>query len=247
MFTQLAVHIAQIQAKRSKKKKTKEQEKKKTKQTGGVYPKLHQLLHYGDLLQRFGPLFRYSTHRYERKHIYSKSVARVMRNFINPAKSVHEKLAMNRALYDDSISFTEKNFWQKSQLNCQPNDGILTELPGERENYQKLRSKERPFRISSKVVRKIVSLDSNDVNQWFRTTKFYKHNTTGAVFCSGYVLQFESTDEGAIGKRLRRIEECLDLKYIDVQCLHYSSDFICNLPSTIDNSKLDCYIIEWIY
>src|SRR5699024_4228968 len=106
IFTKLAAHVAQVQAKKSKKKK---EIKQRTKKSGGIYPKLHNLLHYGDLLLRYGQLLQFSTQRYERKHIYSKSVARAMRNFINPAKSIHEKLAMNRTLYDDSISFTEKN------------------------------------------------------------------------------------------------------------------------------------------
>lgn len=255
MFTKLAVHVSQVQAKKSKKKKEKQKEKKKTKQGGSVYPKLHQLLHYGDLLLQYGPLLRYSTHRYERKHIYSKSVARVMRNFVNPAKSVHEKMAMNRALYDESISFVSKNFWDEKQVNRQSGDVILSELPGISDqvgvsvHYQELRSKDWPFRLSSKVVRRIISGPSSDSShQWFRTKKFYQNKVTKDIFCSGYVLCFQTNnDDDSTGKRLRQMNESKEIKFIRAEYLHYSSDFVCRLPSPSDDSQYDCFFIEWIY
>src|SRR5699024_1964925 len=64
-----------------------------------------------------------------RCHMYSKDVARVMKCFKNPAKTIHDRNQMSRALYEKSIDFTKKNFWS-GILNDKVNGIILSYLPG---------------------------------------------------------------------------------------------------------------------
>lgn len=50
--------------------------------------KHHYALHFGALSRKFGPLFRWSTIRFESKHQYFKSAANSTNNFINPTFSL---------------------------------------------------------------------------------------------------------------------------------------------------------------
>ncbi|RWR99342.1 hypothetical protein B4U79_06268, partial [Dinothrombium tinctorium] len=56
-----------------------------------IFPKLHYLCHYSDLMATFGPLWKFSTMRYERKHNYFKQLAQKIRNSINITLSLSER------------------------------------------------------------------------------------------------------------------------------------------------------------
>ncbi|XP_040356974.1 uncharacterized protein LOC120840351 isoform X1 [Ixodes scapularis] len=54
-------------------------------------PKHHYMMHYGDLIQEFGPLCHVWTLRFESKHRYFKDCIRSMSNFKNVTKSLSER------------------------------------------------------------------------------------------------------------------------------------------------------------
>ncbi|RWS21054.1 uncharacterized protein B4U80_10428 [Leptotrombidium deliense] len=56
-----------------------------------VYPKLHYLSHYPDLIETFGPLWKFSTLRFERKHLYFKQLAEKLKNSKNITMSLSER------------------------------------------------------------------------------------------------------------------------------------------------------------
>ncbi|RWS01975.1 uncharacterized protein B4U79_09993 [Dinothrombium tinctorium] len=56
-----------------------------------VFPKLHYLCHYPDLMVTFGPLWKYSTMRYERKHNYFKQLSQRIKNSVNITFSLSER------------------------------------------------------------------------------------------------------------------------------------------------------------
>lgn len=251
-FTKLASRLVNIQ------KKKKKEHKKSTavqivKGGGSVYCKLHQLLHYGDLLLIYGPLIHYASHRYERKHAYSKGVARAMRCFINPAKSVHEKLATNRALYEERDNFIDKDFWYSPQHELEngqlaPTESFLPNATTDEQVkslYHKLTTRDFPFRTGKNLLRKI--LDKDQVGQsprWFKVKKFYQSTSSGEIFCYGAVYQIQSTNHSTT--HLRKLSKTQGKCYIPVKHLHYSNDyfFSFHLP---DSNTIHTYYIEWIY
>jgi hypothetical protein len=56
-----------------------------------VKPKHHYMMHFPQLILKFGPLIRLWTLRFESKHSYFKRVARATKNFLNVTKSLAEK------------------------------------------------------------------------------------------------------------------------------------------------------------
>lgn len=54
-------------------------------------PKHHYLLHYPDLILKFGPLIRLWTLRFESKHSYFKECARKLHNFLHLSKTLAER------------------------------------------------------------------------------------------------------------------------------------------------------------
>ncbi len=54
-------------------------------------PKHHYMLHYTDLILKFGPLIRLWTLRFESKHCYFKDCARKLHNFIHLSKTLAER------------------------------------------------------------------------------------------------------------------------------------------------------------
>ena len=54
-------------------------------------PKHHYLLHYPDLILKFGPLIRLWTLRFESKHTYFKQCARKLRNFKSLGSTLAER------------------------------------------------------------------------------------------------------------------------------------------------------------
>ncbi|KAE8738379.1 hypothetical protein FOCC_FOCC016141 [Frankliniella occidentalis] len=95
-----------------------------------LYPKQHLLLHYPDLILKFGPLIRLFTLRFESKHCFFKSVAKACRNYINITYTLARKYAFKFALdHSDGllppdISFNSRDVvracdvaWTKEQMD----------------------------------------------------------------------------------------------------------------------------------
>lgn len=148
-----------------------------------VFCKLHHLVHYADLIVQFGPLYYFSTFRYERKHQYCKYIARVMRNFINPSKTIHERHQVRKALIEKKIQFRTFEFFKKKARLGEPHFESIGTTKEKREEFaskfEVLLSCERPFPLNKQVLRRCNS------SIYFHVEQFYREIKTGKIFCSG--------------------------------------------------------------
>ncbi|KAH9406522.1 hypothetical protein TYRP_013503 [Tyrophagus putrescentiae] len=76
-----------------------------------VHCKVHHLTHYSNLIFRFGPLFLFSTFRFERKHQFSKNLCRKIKNTRNLAYTLHTRHQIQRASEDQNLNFQNINFF----------------------------------------------------------------------------------------------------------------------------------------
>ncbi|KAH9389939.1 hypothetical protein TYRP_007488, partial [Tyrophagus putrescentiae] len=192
-----------------------------------IYCKLHHLCHYGDLTQLFGPLYLYSTFRYERIHQFGKRVMRSSKNFINLAVTINKKHQKERAEYLDRSHFKDTNFFEVLENNPNP---VFTNEP---QNSVKLPSSNHPYSTKKNILRKI---DSRRY-LYFLTTEFLEDEENKTIYCHGSVLRKK---HGAmLNDNLFELEELYANKYIKFTDLHYSNDFIFYY-----NSKQ--FLLEWI-
>ncbi|KAI2810569.1 hypothetical protein BLOT_001732 [Blomia tropicalis] len=149
------------------------------KELGGhIFCKLHHITHYGQLIKQFGPLYFYSTFRYERKHQYCKHIARLMRNFINPSKTIHSRHQLRRAIIERNILFYSTNYFSTITkiYNYEPNFQKITPLELN-QNYECLLPSERPFPLNKNVLRRCLSTSAAHI--FIHATQFYKNINTG--------------------------------------------------------------------
>ncbi len=192
-----------------------------------IYCKLHHLCHYGDLTNLFGPLYLYSTFRYERIHQFGKRVMRSSKNFINLAVTINKKHQKERAEYLDRSHFKNTNLFEVPENNPNP---VFTNEP---QNCVKLPSSNHPYSTKKNILRKI---DSRRY-LYFLTTEFLEEEENKSIYCHGSVLRKK---QGAmLNDNLFELEELYTNKYIKFTDLHYSNDFIFH-----HNSKQ--YLLEWI-
>ncbi|KAH9388377.1 hypothetical protein TYRP_023559 [Tyrophagus putrescentiae] len=76
-----------------------------------IHCKVHHLTHYSNLVFRFGPLFLFSTFRFERKHQFSKNLCRKIRNTRNLAYTLHTRHQIQKAFEDKNLNFRDINFF----------------------------------------------------------------------------------------------------------------------------------------
>jgi hypothetical protein len=145
-----------------------------------IYCKLHHLSHYGDLTRVYGPLYLYSTFRYERKHQWSKGLARVMNCFKSPVSTIHQRHQIMRAVVEKKTDFYEMNFWNNS--NPSAHGQIFEDLPSD---CIKLKCQEYPFRLRKRIVRRIVQKKEN----WFLCKEFFREKRSDRIICKGQILK----------------------------------------------------------
>lgn len=194
-----------------------------------VYCKLHTLLHYGQLVKRFGPLYQFGTFRYERKHQYGKSVARVIRCFINTSKTIHGNHQILRALTTENDEFSTTDFWNFEETSTQ-GQMTLAELPSD--SHKKLKSGDQPFPLSKNILRKIKGSET-----WFLANEFCQLENE-IIYAKGKVLTLDLT-EGPNSLDLPKLIESPQTLYILVANLNHSNDFMFRFNG-------DCYLLNWI-
>lgn len=191
-----------------------------------IYCKLHNLSHYGQLVEQFGPLRYFKTFHYEQKHQFAKFVARQMRCFKNTSKTIHEKHQLSRALVMQNSNFLETNFWIQNQNATVQ---LLPELPDELSNYTKMKASDHPYQLCKNILRKI-----NQTNNWFYSLEFYQRNSD--IYCVGKVLTLHPNQ---IENSLPLLIEDVSIQYVLFENLHYSNNFLFK-----KDDKL--YLLEWI-
>jgi hypothetical protein len=77
-----------------------------------ITPKMHFLCHYSKCIRRYGPLYRYSTMRFERKHSYFKTLVQRLRNSKNITLSLCKRHQRSVALMRDDLNeiYYEKSY-----------------------------------------------------------------------------------------------------------------------------------------
>jgi hypothetical protein len=94
-------------------------------------PKFHYMSHYPDLILKFGPLLRFNTMRFERKHLYFKLVSNRSKNYINPTKTLSFRHQRLLSIFSESYFSKKKVFYGKTfeiNLNSTPKQH-LTAVP----------------------------------------------------------------------------------------------------------------------
>lgn len=192
-----------------------------------VYCKLHTLLHYGQLVQRFGPLYQFGTFRYEHKHQYGKAVARVIRCFINTSKTIHGNHQVLRALTSEQSEFSRTDFWTQEDS---PQHSTLTTLSGV--SNTKLKTSDQPFSLGKNIIRKI-----KGTQDWFMTHEFCSVEN-GGIYAKGTIMNLLSANE-LTQSDLPKLSEGTQQLYILVANLNHSNDFVFRHNG-------NCYLLEWI-
>lgn len=144
-----------------------------------IHCKVHHLTHYSNLVFRFGPLFLFSTFRFERKHQFSKNLCRKIRNTRNLAYTLHTRHQIQKAFEDINLNFRDINFF----LLLPERTTYYMNPPSN--NLVRLKCKEHPFRLNKKPIRRSIS----GRNEWFYIDSFYK-DEENAVWCRGRICNF---------------------------------------------------------
>lgn len=113
-----------------------------------VFPKLHQLLHYSQLYEKFGPLIYFSTLKFERKHLQFKIFSETSMNRINMTKSFAKHHQLRSALLFSEQKFSSINFFSSSSTN------LTTFINFQSKNYEKVpaNSQDIPRRCSPDIL-----------------------------------------------------------------------------------------------
>ncbi len=149
---------------------------------GGEYKihcKVHHITHYSDLIVRFGPLFLFSTLRFERKHQFSKNLCRKIKNTRNLSYTLHTRHQIQRAFEDQNLNFRDINFFPSL-----PERTTYFMTPPSN-NLVKLNCREHPFRLNKKPIRRSIS----GRNEWFYVSAFYKDENNN-IWCQGRICTF---------------------------------------------------------
>lgn len=84
-----------------------------------IKPKHHFLLHYPDLILKFGPLIHLWTMRFESKHTYFKQCARKLHNFKNLSSTLAERHQLLQAyLHAGNVFPPVLQVGQANELNA---------------------------------------------------------------------------------------------------------------------------------
>lgn len=197
-----------------------------------IFCKLHHLTHYGQLVEKFGPLYQFGTFRYERKHMVSKAWARVMRSFVNTSKTIHGNHQILRAIILEESSFKTTNFWDNQN---EDRTILLNALPSG-ECFSKVKCNDRPYQLNKNVIRKLVSRN----NFWFFTEEFYTSENSSVVYCKGQVVSLDqAAQQQSTDLSLPRVKLNSQKQFILLTNLHYSNDFLYYLNGFH-------YLLKWI-
>lgn len=172
--------------------------------------------------------------RYEHKHQFAKSVARIMKNFRNPALTIHQRHQKLVAAYQHENQVDSINYFENHSRTHSP---LLRNLPYE---CDQIPASQQPFSTKKNILRKLKM--RNDL--YLCPSAFYKLNDE--VFVTGKVLRkkldsnHRRSAQFVKSGNLYQLEDCYDSEmYIKLCDLHFSNDFL------YYNNNL-MYLLEWI-
>lgn len=206
-------------------------------------PKLHHLTHYGQLVKQYGPLYPFSALRWERKHQFSKKIARMMRCFVNPSFTLSTRHQFLKAITERDSDFIQNDFYPTAT-----NFISFTKLSSLKDELIQLKVSEYPFKLAKgvHVLRKRRS--DKRSNMWLEVKKFYRHLSTNKIYCSGDVYRIPSgvntKHHLTFLKKLHRIstEQC-----ILVSGLSLSNDYMHKTNELVGgNSITNYWLLPWL-
>ncbi|KAI2805842.1 hypothetical protein BLOT_004848 [Blomia tropicalis] len=181
---------------------------------------LHHIVHYSNLVRRFGPLYLYTNFRYERKHQEPKNVSRNKNNHINFGKSVFEEFALTRAKYLKSIDFKNMDYFQ--------NQSSMVLKPFHEEIEKYVSSKLVPFSLNKNLLIK----ENSESDIWFRPERCVKRPSDGKIICVGSTFTLEKKPNkyelrAEIQKlKLNETNLCLEVDWLSKWADQLHHDFI---------------------
>lgn len=142
----------------------------------------HHLSHYGDLIEKFGPVTNFSTLRYERTHYDLKSLKRNSNNYVNFHLTVHENVRRLRAVKNshEEIAFFKSEICEFKILESEDLNNFETIA-----DYNL-----HPFILNKNILRAIKYPRESQIG-WFHVKKFL--NLLDNVWCFGDIYKHKRT------------------------------------------------------
>lgn len=157
-----------------------------------------------------------------------------MKNFKNPALTIHQRQQKLVASYQLDIQVDQINFFEESNRNRSP---LIAQVPNE---CIQIAISQHPFSTKKRILRKLKV--RNDL--YFKATSFYKRENE--MFVTGQVLRKKQESNNVRTSRfvkfgnLFQLEQCFpDEKCIKLNDLHFANDFL-----YFNNNLM--YLLEWI-
>ena len=162
-----------------------------------------------------------------------------MRNFLNPAVTIHERHQKLKALHETKIRISTVDFYPVSAESGAKNAVMKNRPP----HLIDMSPSDRPYSLRKNILRKL----EGRRDLYFDTYAFYK-DSSDVVICEGMVLRKKMVCDGETRTKrflknnsLFALEACFTetCVYISFNDLHYSNDFIFKHNQTM-------YLLEWI-
>ena len=196
---------------------------------------MHHLTHYGDLVINFGPLYLFSVLRFERKHQLAKQIARIMRCFIQPIKTISERQQVLKAICESESGFCKRDFFTSTTTTASfyslQHIRKLGGIP--------LRPSKYPFRLPKGIF--ILRKKRNDLrsNIWLHVKGFITSNGSQVIFALVDVMKLATGPDMKHKSGLKKLIKSNNNQCIDVKQLHYSNEYMVNRNETF-------WLLQWI-
>lgn len=149
--------------------------------------KMHKLLHYGQNVKRFGPLYLGSTLRYERCHQSSKKYGRVMGNWKSPTITLSERMALRQTLASLKPEVPPNLLIKETSISEYDAKSVY--------HLVEVKNEQGEFRIGKNVLRRLRFRGYNS-KIWIQAIKFLTNEETGQMFAKGFIWTERRDEDG---------------------------------------------------
>lgn len=185
-----------------------------------VFSKLHTLLHYKDLIAKYGPLNHFSTLTFERKHYFFKIFAPIMRNYVNPPLSFAKRQQIHMAVSLKETNFENVNFFWSKNANL-----TIDLLPSISTQF-KLPSREVPHPLNKEILRFI---KNKQASYWIKPVSYWR-DSNGMIYAYGDIYSLAKNSSHSWDSRTsfepERLQLKFDKRFVADQHLHHVKDFL---------------------
>ncbi|XP_027196295.2 uncharacterized protein LOC113790792 [Dermatophagoides pteronyssinus] len=141
-----------------------------------ITPKMHHITHYPALIEYFGPLIKYSTLPFERKHQFFKKWSRIISNHKNPSSSLAIRHQYHQAIINKKMCHLS-NHTNSSGVKAKIMDFISSGA---------IKIKKNIYQTNKKIIKQINENTVPSALLWMEATTFWKVNENVVVQGSIY-------------------------------------------------------------